>query len=357
MPSENLLTRRFFYWIPKAGEPVKILHGIEEKVLDHLPGKKNIYRTWQELEQTLQNTLAGTKKIAMEYSPRNALPYLSKVDGGTLELIRSFGLEVKSSANLLQQFTSVWNEKKLRLHLEAADVLDKTAHEAWEFIRHHLKNNKPISEFEVQSFILEKFAQNNCISQDPPLCAVNAHSANPHYTPTRETSLPINPGDFVLIDLWCKKNTSEAVYADITRVAVAAPEPTPRQKQIFEIVRRAQKAATDLVIDRFAKGEPIRGWEVDRTCRQVIQKAGFGDYFIHRTGHNIDINDHGNGAHIDDYETHDERLLIPCTCFSIEPGIYLPNEFGVRLEYDLYIHKDGEVQITGGQQNSIHCLA
>lgn len=356
IPKGRLITRRFFYWIPSQGQPVKIVHGVEDDVLDHLPGGKETYRTWQELEKALSKLLKGKHVIAMEYSPRNALPYVSKVDGGTLDLIRSFGPEVKSSANLLQPFTSVWDEKKLHLHLEAAQVLDQTVEKTWDFIKRHLKEKNRVTEYDVQQFMIECFRQNDCVSQDPPICAVNEHSANPHYSPSSKEAASIQKGDFILIDLWCKKNQDEAVYADITRVGVADAQPTPKQQKIFDIVRAAQKGATDFIIERYNNEQAIKGWEVDRLCRQIIENEGYGQYFIHRTGHNIDINDHGNGAHIDDYETHDERFLIPGTCFSIEPGIYLPGEFGIRLEYDLYLHQNGQVQITGGIQNAIHCL-
>lgn len=356
MAPEKLLTRRYFYWIPKQGMPIKIVHGIENAVLDHLPGEKLIYRTWQEWEDSLRIALKGSRHVAMEYSPRNALPYVAKVDAGTVELVRSFHVDVVSSANLLQQFTSVWTKEKLKSHLEAAKVLCEIVEQVWSLIQHHLKEGKAISEYDVQKFMLEQFSVNHCVSQDPPICAVNANSANPHYEPTQTRSSPIRPGDLILIDLWCKKNTEGAAYADITRVAVAADKPNPEQKEVFDIVRQAQKAATALVIERFSRHEPLAGWEVDQACRDVIMKAGFGEFFIHRTGHNIDTNDHGNGAHIDNYETHDDRALIPGTCFSIEPGIYLPGKFGVRLEYDVYLHKEGKVEITGGEQDEIKCL-
>jgi|688.fasta_scaffold30377_2 Xaa-Pro dipeptidase len=356
IPPETLLTRRFLYWIPLKGSPVKVVHAVEETILEHLPGEKIVYRTWQELEETVQMLLTSSRRIAMEYSPQNTIPSISKVDAGTVDLIRSFGKEVLSSANLLQHFTCVWDEKKLKLHLEAANILSKTADETWEFIRQGLNGQSQINEFIVQKFMMEKFAFHHCISDDPPICAVNANSANPHYCPTYERSTPIQKGDFILIDLWCKKNEPQAVYADITRVAKAAPTATPKEIEVFNVVRNAQKAAIHFINERWSKQTPIRGCEVDRVCRHSIHSAGYGAYFIHRTGHNIDTKDHGNGAHIDDYETHDDRLLIPRTCFSIEPGIYLPGEFGVRLEFDVYLHLEGKIQITGGEQDAIHCF-
>lgn len=287
----------------------------------------------------------------MEYSPRNALPAISKVDAGTVELIRSLGVEVVSSANLLQ---SRWDEHKWQSHLAAAAALDAIAAETWEWIPRRLTDG--LTEYAVQQFILERLAARDCLSDDPPICAVNAHSADPHYVPPKEGSAGIQKGDFILIDLWCRKRGEGTVYADITRVGVAAQKPTARQEEIFGIVREAQEAATDLVRERFAQKRPLMGWEVDQAAREVIQRSGYGDFFIHRTGHNIDMRDHGPGAHMDNYETHDDRVVLPLTCFSIEPGIYLPGEFGVRLEYDLFVHADGRCQVTGGIQTGIETL-
>jgi len=354
--SDQFLTRRFFYWIPKKGSPVKIVHGIESHVLSHLPGNTLTYRSWQELETNLQNTLKGCKHAAMEYSPYNALPYLSKVDAGTVDLIRKFGVQVVTSATLLQYYTSIWSDFQLQSHLAATDVLCRTVDQAWTFIAQHLKSNISITEYAVQQFILQKFEQQNCVMAGTPICAVNEHSALPHYCAEKKESAAIKIGDFILIDLWCKQDLPDAVYADITRVGVAAPRPTNRQQEIFEIVKRARDAATVFVENQLSQGAAIKGCEVDQVCRQVITEAGYGDYFTHRTGHNIDQEDHGNGTHIDSLETQDERLLLPRTCFSIEPGIYLPDEFGVRLEYDLFIHSNGKVQITGGIQQEITCL-
>lgn len=354
---ETLLTRRFFYWIPKKGDPIKIVHAIEDRVLDHLPGTIHRYRSWQELENHIANLLTGKKRIAMEYSPRNAIPYVSKVDAGTLDVIRDCGVEVVTSANLLQQYTCVWDEFKLQTHLAAAEVLDTTVKKAWDLIAEKLSDNQLITEYSVQQFILEEFRKHSCITSDSPICAVNANSANPHYCPDQSHSSPIKSGDFILIDLWCKLQQPRAVYADITRVGVAAHQPTSKQREIFNIVKAARDAGTALVKDRFSRNEPLMGCEVDQCCRDVIHAAGYGQYFIHRTGHNIDERDHGPGANIDNLETQDQRLLLPCTCFSIEPGIYLPGEFGVRLEYDIFIHPSQEVQITGGIQESIHSLS
>lgn len=356
MPDKQLLSRRFFYWIPAKGTPVKIVHAIENFVLDHLPGKKIQYHTWQGLEEALKSILANQHTIAMEYSPRGAIPAVSKVDGGTLELVQSFGVNVKSSGDLLQKYTSVWDDHKLQTHLKAAEILCQVVDSCWKMIGDHLTKSKRISEYDVQQYILEQFEKNNCLTSDAPICAVNAHSADPHYSPSQTSASIIQRGDFILIDLWCKQKTARAVYADITRVGVASNRPTQHQSEIFKIVKAARDAATKLVKERFVAGQPLKGYEVDQCCRDVIKAAGYEKFFIHRTGHNIDETDHGNGAHLDNLETHDDRLLLPGTCFSIEPGIYLPNEFGVRLEYDVYVSPEGHVQVTGGVQEQIECL-
>jgi len=355
IPHDSILTRRMYYWIPADGSPVKLLNAIESHTLDHQSGELSLYQTWQDLDAGLTKLLAGKKRVAMEYSPRGAIPAVSKVDGGTIDLVREKGVEVVSSANLLQLFTGIWNKGKLESHLFAARVLDEVVEKAWNKIEASLKKGELVTEYDIQQYILRLFKENDCVASDAPICAVNANSANPHYQPSKKHSFPIKKGDFILIDLWCKQNKPHAVYADITRVGVAGT-PSPKQKEVFEIVREAQQAALDLVQKSFADKKPLQGYQVDQASRNVIEKSGYGKYFIHRTGHNIDENDHGNGTHIDNFETHDTRLIIPGTCFSIEPGIYLPGEFGVRLEYDVFIHWDSKVQVTGGQQKEIRCL-
>lgn len=354
--SGKLLTRRFFYWIPAKGEPIKIVHAIEAEALDHLPGESKLYSTWLQLEANLQAILKSAHAVAMEYSPRSAIPNVSKVDGGTIDLVRGFEVEVFSSADLLQEFTSIWDHDKLQTHLQAAEVLDRAVENAWRFIEVSLNARSTITEYDVQQFLMEEFHKHQCVTDCPPICAVNENSANPHYMPTKAKSSTIHSADFILIDLWCKLNQSNAVYADITRVGVAANKPTLEQQKIFEIVCEARDQATEFVRKRFAAAEPLMGWEVDAACRKVIEDAGYGAYFIHRTGHNIDVNDHGDGANIDNYETQDCRRLLPGTCFSIEPGIYLPGKFGIRLEYDIYIDHNQGVNVTGGVQKSIVCL-
>lgn len=355
IPETILLTRRFFYWIPKEGEPVKIVSTVENP-LESLPGKELRFRSWQDLEQILAEVLKGTAKVAMEYSPFCAVPEVSKVDGGTVDLVRRAGPLVVSSGDLLQELNAVFDDHKWALQQEAAHILDQIAEDTWQWIATQLENGSAVSEYDVQQRMLQQMEGNNCVTNHPPICAVNEHSSDPHYAPSKADSAKIKKGDFILIDLWCKKNVPNAVYGDITRVAVASSILSQRHQEIFDYVKEAQARALAFVKDRYERGMPILGFEVDRVCRQVIEDAGFGEYFLHRTGHNIDEDDHGPGAHIDDLETHDTRRLLPGTCFSIEPGIYLKGEFGVRLEYDVFLHPEGDVIVTGGIQDQIVAL-
>lgn len=350
---QTFCSRRFFYWIPAQGDPLKIVPSIEPHTLDHLPGDKQLYKTWQELEILLSKIAKKNSSIAMEYSPNNSLPAISKVDAGTIDLIRSYGATVVSSANLLQQYTSVWSENQWNSHQKAAEVLETTVELTWNYISQCMTSKKQINEWDVQCFMLREIEKNGCIADHPPICAVNENSANPHYEAQEKTAKLIKSGDFVLIDLWCKKNTPNAVYADIARVGAISEKPTKRQQDIFDLVKRARNKATAFINEHYSKKMVIKGYEVDDVCRQVITEAGYGDFFIHRTGHNIGEMVHGSGTNIDNYETHDFRELIPGTCFSIEPGIYLPNEFGVRLEYDVYLDPSGKIKITGGIQEEI----
>jgi Xaa-Pro dipeptidase len=356
IPEDKMLTRRFFYWIPQQGDPIKIVSQIEPYPLDHLPGIKWIYKGWKELEQHLLSLGKEQAKIAMEYSPDNALPTISKVDAGTVDLIRKTGAEVVSSANLLQSYTSVWTEKQRISHLEAAKTLEDIVERTWALITDALRTLTPIDEYQVQQFMLQQMHAADCQTADPPICAVNAHSADPHYSPQLHKTVPIQSGDFILLDLWCKRNSPHSVYADITRVGVAAPHPTAKQQEIFHLVKSARNHATLLIEQSYKNGLVLEGWQVDEECRRVVEEAGYGEYFLHRTGHNIGEEVHGSGANLDNLETHDNRQLLLGTGFSIEPGIYLPEQFGIRLEYDVYLDRLGQIHITGGIQQEIICL-
>lgn len=355
IPSTVMTTRRFFYWIPAKGNPVRLVHAIEPHVLDGWPGEKREFLSWQSLESEVKQALAGAKKIAMEYSPKNGNPYVSRVDGGTIDLVRSFGVEVVSSGSFLPHFTAVISPKQGESHIRAAAALDRIVKEIWNWLKHELESNRTVTEYDAQQKILAHFRQANLITDSPPIVAINAHSADPHFVPEEHHSSILKKGDFLLIDLWAKENHEGAVFGDITRVAVV-DQPSQKQQKVFDVVFQAQKAGIDLVKKRFSEKGIVTGAEVDDAVRKVIKEAGFEKYFVHRTGHGIDTELHGSGVSLDNLEMRDDRPLIAGTCFSVEPGIYLPQEFGVRLESDVYIHHDGRIEVTGGVQERIFSL-
>jgi Xaa-Pro dipeptidase len=350
VPKERHLTRRFYYFLPKEGSPIKIVNAIEAGNLDHLPGEKLTYSSHASLTENLEKILRNINSVAMEYSPNNAIPYVSKVDAGTIEQIKSFGLEIKSSADLISMLDAVWSDEQREENKPVAESLYKIVKEAFEFINQQTINNKNITEFDVQNFIMNKFEQKGYFTDHPPVVGVNENSANPHYAPTNEINKPIKKGDFVLIDLWAKVNKDDGVWADITWVGFMGDSVPEKYVKIFNIVASARDAAFDLIDGRFKSKKEIRGYEADDAARNIISEAGYADYFIHRTGHSITNSLHGSGAHLDNFETRDERLLLPGTSFSIEPGIYFPGDFGIRSEIDIYISNDGEVICTGGER-------
>jgi len=352
---EKKLSRRWFYFVPATGEPRKLVHAIEPASLDGLPGtQKTVYRRWQELEAGVGALLSKTKRIAMEYSPRNGNPYVSRVDAGTIELVRSFGVDIVSSGDLVQEFEATWDDDQEASHFAAAKVTDAAYGVAWAFIADQVKKSGQTTELDVQKRIMDHFAANACTTYSPPIVGVGPHSGDPHYEPTPQGNAAIRTGDFVLIDLWCKLDKPRAVYSDLTRVGFVGREVPAKYTKIFNIVAAARDAGIDTVRKAFAAKRPLTGAEVDDATRAVIDNAGYGDYFTHRTGHNIGQEVHGNGAHIDGLETRDDRRIMPRTCFSIEPGIYL-TDFGVRCEVNVYIDKSGKVHVTGGVlQKEIH---
>ena len=339
-----LMSRRFFYQVPARGEPQKLVHRIETGALDHLPGAKTVYLRWQELEAGLAGMLKGHKRVAMEYSPRNANPYVSRVDAGLVELVRSFGAEVGSSGDLIQLFEAAWDDEQWRMHQEAAVHTDSAYARVWQFIADRVRAGRTITERQVQEEILRHFAEHGLFADHAPIVAVGAHSGDPHY----ETGdAPMREGDFVLVDLWAKLNTPRAVYSDLTRVGFIGKTVPTRIAEIFAIVAGARDAAITRIQKSSAAGEILQGWQVDEAAREFITKAGYGPAFVHRTGHSIGQETHGNGDNMDNLETHEERRILRRTCFSIEPGIYLP-EFGVRSEVNVFIDRDGKVHVTGG---------
>jgi Xaa-Pro aminopeptidase len=351
IPKGSHLTRRFYYLIPRKGTPVKIVNGIEAGHLDHLPGKKLIYSSHNSLTKHLSNTLKKGRRIAMEYSPENAIPYVAKVDAGTIELIKSFKVKIKSSADLISMFDAVWTEGQYEENKPVANALTDIVKDSFNFIKEKsLNEDDLLNEYVVQQFIMNEFDKRGYFTDFPPIIGVNENSANPHYAPTEEINKPIKKGDFVLIDLWAKLNKDNGVWADITWVSYMGEKVPEKYSKIFKIVAEARDNAFNLVESRFKKGNEVKGFEVDDAARKVITKAGYGKYFIHRTGHSITTELHGSGAHMDNFETKDERLILPSTSFSIEPGIYLKGDFGVRSEIDVYISPDGKVEATGGER-------
>ena len=349
IPESLMVTRRWFYVIPREGEPVKLVHRIEAGHLDSLPGSKRQYSSWRELWDNLQAMLVRYRTVAMQYSPNNVIPYIGLVDAGTVELVRSFGKDVVSSGDLVARFEAAWTEEQIASHFAARDAIDAIVPEAFKEIGRRARNGN-VTEYEIQQWIAEAFRRENLLAEDLPIVAVNANSGNPHYEPKREGSASIKPGDFVLLDIWAKKNTLAAVYYDITWTGVIGT-PTDRQIDIFNIVSAARDAGVKKVQEAYAGKRRIAGWEVDQATRESITTAGYGEFFVHRTGHSIGEHVHGNGANIDNLETKDEREIIPHTCFSIEPGIYLP-EFGVRSEVNV-LTRDGSAEVTGKIQTEL----
>ncbi len=354
IPIDKISSRRYYYYIPGTGTPIKIVNAIEAGNLDHLPGDKVIYASHKSLIDCLRGVLKNFKTIAMEYSPNNAIPYVSKVDAGTIEQIESTGVVVKSSSDLISYLTAVWTKNQFEDNIQVAKTLTEVVYKCFSFIRNKIIDNFELTEHDIQQFILNSIEnENGLITGHPPIAAINENSANPHYTPTKQLNKKVRKGDFILLDLWAKVNKPDGVWSDITWVGFIGESVPHKYKKIYDIVAEARDAAFELVKNRFSKGMELYGYEVDDAARNVISKAGYGDYFIHRTGHSITTEGHGTGAHMDNYETHDDRLILPETSFSIEPGIYLPADFGIRSEIDVFIYKNGKVISTGEVQKEI----
>ncbi|HEX4231179.1 MAG TPA: M24 family metallopeptidase [Bryobacteraceae bacterium] len=351
IPDEVSASRRWYYLIPVQGEPIKLVHRIESRALDSLPGVKTSYSSWPDQQEKLASMLRGIQRVAMQYSPQCAIPLVSIVDAGTVELVRGTGVEVVTSADLLQEFEAAWTDSQVQSHLRAGELVDRVRKEAFELIGERLRNGLGPTEYEVQQFIRGRLAQLDLTTDHGPMVAVNSHASDPHYDPARDSSAQIQHEDLVLIDMWAKLQTPGAVYYDITWTGFCGETvPSPIQN-VFEVVTTARKAASDFVIRQVAGGASPKGFEVDDVARSYIRDRGFGDYFFHRTGHNIGTEVHGTGANMDNWECHDDRLLIPHTCFSVEPGVYLP-EFGIRSEVNVYVG-EGSARVTGEEQVEI----
>jgi Xaa-Pro aminopeptidase len=362
--SESLhVTRRWYYFIPAEGEPRKLVHRIEAGRLDTLPGAKadySAYSSWQELETNLKTMLGPFQRLAMQYSPRNAIMYVSMVDAGTVELLREFGKEIVSSADLVSHFEAVLSGERIASHYEAQRVIDEVLMDGFRELGRRVRppswshvggGAAGTTEFAMVQWLSEALRRGGLVWENSPDVAANENTSDSHYAATEEATKTIREGDFVLIDIWGRVNRPESIFYDITWTGVVGREPTEREQVVFKTVRDARDAAIATVQSAFAAGRPIAGWEADDAARAVIRKAGFGEFFTHRTGHNIASDIHGNGAHLDNLETHDERLLLPHTCFSVEPGIYLP-EFGVRSEIDM-ITSANEAVVTGMIQREL----
>lgn len=348
MPAGFMASRRCLCFIPATGEPIRIVHRIESDVFDHIPGRKVVYLRWEELEAAVQLAVQGCPRVAMEYSPRNANPYISRVDAGTIELVRSFGCEVVSSGDLVSLFESTLTEEQWQSHQEVSVHTDAAFGRAWQLIAETVRDSGSIEEQTVCDLIMAHFDEHDLTTYHPPIVGVNGNGGNPHYETGTGAVTTIREGDFVLIDLWAKLKRPRAVYSDLTRTGFVGTTVPETHTRIFDIVARARDAGIDCIRNAFAAGDVLQGWQVDDVVRGVIAEAGYGEQFCHRTGHNMGEEVHGNGTHLDNLETHETRRILPRTLFTIEPGIYLP-EFGVRSEVDVWIHDDGTVEVTGGE--------
>ena len=345
------VTRRWFYFIPAKGTPSKLVHRIEAGGLDALPGRKIEYSGWEELHSGLKKILHGAKSIAMQYSPQNEIPYIGLVDAGTVEFIRKLGPKIRSSAELVQKFEAAWTPAQFESHWQAGQIVHRVTQEAFARAGAFVREKKSLTEYELQQWMAAQFRLHSVTADGPPIVGVNRNAGNPHYEPAANGSAPIREGDLLLLDVWGKLEKPGSVYYDITWMGYLGATVPARFAKIFQVVSGARDAAINFVRTSIAAGREIQGWQVDRAAREVIRKAGYAKYFTHRTGHSIGQDVHGNGANMDGLEMHDNRRLIPHTCFSIEPGIYLP-EFGVRSEVNMYVD-DGEARVTGPIQQEI----
>jgi Xaa-Pro dipeptidase len=350
----HMTTRRWYYLIPAEGAPRGLVHAIERHNLDALPGEKMVYAGRQQLESGLNRLLRGTRRVAMEYSPACAIPYVSRIDAGTAEAVRARGVEIVSSGDLVQRFEAAWTPAQLDSHRAASDSLYRIKDRAFEAIARHVRDRKPVTEYDVQQQMVEWFADEGLISDSAPVVALRENAGNPHYLPTATASKRLVADEIVLLDLWGKRKKAGAVFADITWVGYTGREVSHEHARAFDAVARARDEAAQLVQAAAHEGRELRGWEVDRAARQVLDNAGYGEHILHRTGHSLGESVHGNGVHLDDYETHDDRRLLPGTGFTIEPGLYF-DTFGVRTEINMYRGEDDAV-VTGPRQKEIVAL-
>lgn len=351
---DGLTTRRWYYLIPAAGAPQALVHRIEPNVLDRLPGRRRVYAGREQLAAGLAAMVDGGARLAMEYSPGGAIPYVSRVDAGTVDAIRQLGATVVSSGDLVQRFEAVWDDQAAATHRTASDALYRIKDRAFELIAERMGADAAISEFEVQQAMCAWFEEEGLVSDSAPVVAAQENSGNPHYLPTADSARAIGRNEIVLLDLWGKRDAAGAVFADITWVGYTGSTVPARYSSVFGVARDARDAAVALVSEAARSGRELRGWEVDRAARAVIDGAGFGGQFVHRTGHSLGEVVHGNGVHMDDYETHDDRRLLPGTGFTIEPGIYF-DQFGVRTEINMHVEEHA-AEVTGPLQQELVTL-
>jgi Xaa-Pro dipeptidase len=347
----GMRTRRWFYFVPAKGAPRKLVHKIEAESLAALPGDTLYYAAQDELQENVAKLFRGARKIAMQYSPKNAIPYVSMVDAGTVELVRGAGPKIFSSADLVQKYEACWTAEQLESHLAAGEVVDRIIREGFQLAAKGARDGKPLTEYDLKKWILQEFDAAGVMTEEGPDVAVGANASDPHYGPVEGKAAPIREGELLLLDVWAKKKTPGSVYYDVTWTGFVGAKVPKEYAKVFGVVRDARDNAVELIRSSIAKGKPLQGWQVDRAARSVIEKAGYGKYFFHRTGHSIGESVHGNGVNMDGLETHDTRHLIPRTCTSVEPGIYLP-EFGIRSEVNVYID-EGEARVTGAVQQEL----
>jgi len=347
-------SRRWFYWIPATGDPIRLCSKVESTKLDALPGEKRLYLSWRELHDSLKAVLGGARKVAMQYSPTANIPYVSIIDGGTVDLIRSLGYDVVSSAGLVQTFQAVLDDAAYQSHLAAGERVQRIKNDAFLLVGRELRAGGVLTQYDVQQYIVRRYAEEGLTCKgEYPIVGTNEQPADPHFEPTLANARPIRRGDTLLIDLWAKLDKPGSIFYDITWCGFIGTAPPPKYVEIFGVVRDARNAALEFVRARYAGGTRVFGWEVDDVCRGVVERAGYGGYFIHRTGHSIGEEVHGNGVNIDNLETRDERELVPGICFSIEPGIYLAGEMAVRSEIDVFITPAGKVDVAGEMQTDL----
>ena len=350
LPATTMVTRRWYYVVPAKGKPAKLTHRIEPHHLTSLPGSEEKYSAWEELFGKLKAMLAPYKNVAMQYSPENLVFYVSLVDAGTVDLVRSFGKNVVSSGDLVAQFEATLTDDQIRSHFEARDAIDSIVTAFWPELGRRARQGGT-TEYEMQQWLMEAFRRENIVTEDPPNVSAGPHSGDPHYEPTAEHCADIKAGDFILLDIWGKKNRPNSVYYDITWTGIIGPAASERQREIFEVVRGARDTGIATVKSAVSGGRKLQGWEVDKASREYIASRGYGQYFIHRTGHSIGTEVHANGANMDNLEVHDERQVLPNSCFSIEPGVYFP-DWGVRSEINMLVRQNS-AEVSGKIQNEI----